>query len=100
MEENLVISGEEVPVTNPEPSIRPNKVIFKFMKVGDNCELLNVRRSASLDSESFMKLKKGAVVNVNLERSTDDFYYVASEIIDSEHKTPIHGFCKKDFLVE
>ena len=107
MEEKYDVTIPEVPETNPEwpvskpePSVKPIKVIFKSMTVGGKCDVLNVRRLASLDSESFMKLKKGSVVNVNLEKSTNDFYYVASEIIDSEHKTPIHGYCKKDFLFE
>ena len=76
------------------------KIIFKSMQVGNKCEMLNVRRLASLESDVIRTLAKGSVVNVNLEKSTDDFYYVASEIIDSEHKTPIHGYCKKDFLFE
>lgn len=100
MEEKYGVTIPDVPETNPEPHVKPIKVIFKSMTVGGKCDVLNVRRLASLDSESFMKLKKGSVVNVNLEKSTDDFYYVASEIIDSEHKTPIHGYCKKDFLFE
>ena len=100
MEEKFDVTTPDVPETNPEPYVKPIKVIFKSMTVGGKCDVLNVRRLASLDSESFMKLKKGSVVNVNLEKSTNDFYYVASEIIDSEHKTPIHGYCKKDFLFE
>ena len=100
MEEKYDVTIPEVPETNPEPIAKPNKIIFKSMQVGNKCEMLNVRQLASLESGVIRVLTKGAIVNVNLEKSTDDFYYVASEIIDSEHKTPIHGYCKKDFLFE
>ena len=100
MEEKYDTTIPEVLETNPEPIARLNKIIFKSMRVGNKCATLNVRQLASLESGVIRVLAKGAIVNVNLEKSTDDFYYVASEIIDSEHKTPIHGFCKKDFLVE
>ena len=100
MEEKYDATIPEVIETNPEPFVRPNKIIFKSMQVGNKCEMLNVRQLASLESDIIRTLAKGSTVNVNLEKSTDDFYYVASEIIDSEHKTPIHGYCKKDFLFE
>ena len=100
MEEKFDVTTPDVPETNPEPYVKPIKVIFKSMQVGNKCEMLNVRQLASLESDVIRTLAKGSTVNVNLEKSTDDFYYVASEIVDSEHKTPIHGYCKKDFLVE
>ena len=89
----------EVVVNKVEPVLNQPKVIFKFMKVGDNCALLNVRKDPSLESEVIAKINSGATINVNLDKSTSDFFYVASEVIDSEHKKPIHGYCKKDFLV-
>lgn len=100
MEEKYDATIPEVPENNPEPYVKPIKVLFKSMQVGNNCEMLNVRKLASLESDVIRTLSKGSLVNVNLEKSTDDFYYVASEIIDSEHKIPIHGYCKKEFLVE
>jgi uncharacterized protein YgiM (DUF1202 family) len=89
----------EVVVNKVEPVLNQPKVIFKLMKVGDNCALLNVRKEPSLESEVIAKINSGATINVNLDKSTSDFFYVASEVIDSEHKKPIHGYCKKDFLV-
>ena len=100
MEEMFRTTTEEVPQIDQEVFVKPVKVIFKSMRVGNNCEQLNVRKEASLESGVLRVIPKGTLVNVNLEKSTDDFYYVASEIIDKEHKTPIHGFCKKDYLVE
>ena len=90
----------EVVVNKVEPVLNQPKVIFKFMKVGDNCALLNVRKDPSLESEVIAQIKSGVTVNVNLDKSTSDFFYVASEVIDLEHKKPIHGYCKKEFVIE
>ena len=90
----------EVVVNKVEPVVKQPKVIFKFMKVGDNCTRLNVRKDPSLESEVIAKINSGATINVNLDKSTPDFFYVASEVIDSEHKKPIHGYCKKEFVIE
>ena len=99
MEENIIETTKKEPETQLEPILRPNKVFFRTMKVS-NCDILNVRKIASPDAEIITKLLKGSLVNVNIDRSTEDYFYVASEIKDPEHKIPIHGFCKKSFLVE
>ena len=90
----------EVVVNKVEPVLNQPKVIFKLMKVGDNCALLNVRKEPILESEVITQIKSGVTVNVNLDKSTSDFFYVASEVIDLEHKKPIHGYCKKEFVIE
>lgn len=98
MEENSSETVVKEQETIQEPVIKPIKVIFKTMKV-TGCDLLNVRMAPSLDSEIKMQLKRGSTVNVNLDKSNDDYYYVASETSNPEQKIPIHGFCKKDFLI-
>ena len=99
MEENMSESITKEPETQSEPVIRSTKAFFRTMKVF-NCDLLNVRKLASPDAEVLTQLPKGSLVNVNLDKSTEEYYYVASEITDQEHKIPIHGFCKKSFLIE
>ena len=98
-QDNFETTSSEVE-SAPEVLVKPVKVLFKSMRVSDKCQVLNVRKSPSIESDVLRLLMSGAIVNVNVEKSTEDFYYVASEIIDSEHKIPIHGFCKKEFIVD
>lgn len=72
---------------------------FRLMKVGEVKSGLNVRKAPSMDAEVMLILKRGQSVNVNLAKSTTDFYYVAS-IVDGETKIPVHGFCKREFILE
>ena len=72
---------------------------FRLMHVGEVKSGLNVRKAPSMQSEVMLILKKGQAINVNLAKSTNDFYYVAS-IVDGETKIPVHGFCKREFILE
>ena len=72
---------------------------FRLMHVGEVKSGLNVRKAPSMDSEAMLILKRGQAINVNLVKSTNDFYYVAS-IVDGETKIPVHGFCKREFILE
>lgn len=72
---------------------------FRLMHVGEVKSGLNVRKAPSMDSEAMLILKRGQQVNVNIAKSTTDFYYVAS-IVDGETKIPVHGFCKREFILE
>lgn len=90
----------EEPKSVVDPTVQKQKVIFVQMKVNQNCSLLNVRKEPSLKSDIICELKQGTVLNINLEKSTEEFYYVASQIIDTITKNPIHGYSKKEFISE
>ena len=95
---------EEVKSSVEQNTDRP-KVTFVKMKVSDKCQSLNVRKEPSLTSEILRELKSGTILNINLEKSTNNFYYVASTIsvINSNgeiNKTPIHGYSLKEYICE
>lgn len=79
---------------------KPPKVIFKEMKVEMNRILLNVRQEPSIESKVISQLFNGTKINVNLDKSTRDFYYVASKITDSGIKIPVHGYCARAYIHE
>ena len=72
---------------------------FRLMCVGEVKNGLNVRKAPSMASEVILILKRGQRVNINIAKSTSEFYYVAS-IVDGETKIPVHGFCKREFILE
>lgn len=79
---------------------KPPKVIFKEMKVEMNRILLNVRQEPSIESKVISQLFNGTKINVNLDKSTRDFYYVASKSTDSGVKIPVHGYCARAYIHE
>lgn len=90
---------EEIKTSIEQPVSKP-KIAFIQMKVGKNCSSLNVRKEPSLKSEILRELKTGTLVNINLEKSTEKFYYVASIIYDETTKVPVHGYSLKEYIHE
>lgn len=80
VEENMV---EDMVIEEPE-----NKI---FIGVVVNCKKLNVRKEASLKSDSIFVLSEGNEVMVNEEESTHDFYKITTA-------TGIEGFCMHDYI--
>ena len=72
---------------------------FRLMRVGEVKNGLNVRKEPSMASDVMLILKRGQQININVAKSTTEFYYVAS-IVDGETKIPVHGFCKREFILE
>ena len=71
---------------------------FKLMVVSNTTQL-NVRQTPDPKAVILMTLNKDQKVNINLMKSTDSYFYVAS-IVDEEKKIPVHGFCKREFILE
>ena len=98
--ENTNVSGQKVIDSPNNLANKPPKVLFKEMKVQMNRILLNVRKEPNIESEVISQLSNGTRVNVNLDKSTNDFYYVASKITEAGVKVPVHGYCAKAYIHE
>lgn len=61
-------------------------------KVTD-CVRLNVRRGAVKDSDIREVIEEGAIVEINENRSTDDWYRVRTE-------SGTEGFCMKEYITK
>ena len=66
------------------------KIPKKVFGVVDNCELLNVRATASTDGEVVKVINRGTKLEINESESTSEFYKVKNKSCD--------GFCMKDFI--
>lgn len=56
-----------------------------------NCSKLNVREKPSSDAKILCELKKGSVVLIETENSTDTFYKIVTI-------TGIEGYCVKEYI--
>lgn len=75
-----------------EEKIEENKQINELKNaIVANCDSLYVRPSPSKDSRPIDIIKKDYKVKVDLDKSTEDFYFVQ---IDDEDV----GFCMKQFI--
>lgn len=79
---------EEVRIERPEPEFVQEGPIFEKGKVA-NCEKLNVRKSASADAPVVTIIEKGTEVEINPEKSIDEWYaisdgFVMSKFIEKE----------------
>lgn len=57
------------------------------------CVKLNVRRGAVKDSDVREVIEEGAIVEINEQRSTDDWYRVRTE-------SGTEGFCMKEYITK
>lgn len=62
----------------------------KVFGIVDNCELLNVRATASTDGEVVKVINRGTKLEINESESTSEFYKVKNKSCD--------GFCMKNFI--
>ena len=62
----------------------------KVFGVVDNCELLNVRATASTDGEVVKVINRGTKLEIDESESTSEFYKVKNRSCD--------GFCMKNFI--
>ena len=81
---------EEV-VVEPEETIVEVDAVVKG-KVTD-CVKLNVRRGAVLTSDIREVIEEGAIVEINENRSTEDWYRVRTE-------SGTEGFCMKEYITK
>lgn len=56
-----------------------------------NCKMLNVRKDPSAKADIISIIRNGAVVEINNDASTEDFYKVVTD-------DKITGFCMKKFI--
>ena len=56
-----------------------------------NCKMLNVRKGPSAKADIISIIRNGAVVEINNDASTEDFYKVVTD-------DNIAGFCMKKFI--
>lgn len=98
--QNEIINDEVTnvePIQNEitEPEIeKEEKVEDKFVKGIVTAEKLNVRREASKDADVLTIISKGTGLEINLTKSTNDFYCV-KVIVNAELTT---GFVMKKFV--
>ena len=83
MRTNTVNKASEVD-EKVEPKTTP------IFGVVDNCELLNVRATASIDGEVVKVINRGTKLEINESESTSEFYKVKNKSCD--------GFCVKNFI--
>ena len=81
-----VVDPEVINSNIPDPTNCVEGVVVK-------CAKLNVREEPSKDANVVQIIDKKTKVMVNLEQSTDDFYYVYSLELDG-----FEGYCVKEFL--
>ena len=74
---------EEKPVVQAEP-----RTVFGIV---EHCERLNVRAAPSMNAEVACVIKCHAKVEIDLEKSTEDFYKVTVP-------SGVGGFCMKKFI--
>ena len=86
--------------TPSEVQVRVPKVIFKEMKVKMSKMLLNIRKEPNPNSDVVSQVSNNARLNINLEKSNDEYYYVASKIMVNGTKIPVHGYCPKQYISE
>ena len=67
-----------------------SKTPKKVFGIVDNCELLNVRATASTDGEVVKVINRGTKLEINESESTSEFYKVKNKSCD--------GFCMKNFI--
>lgn len=86
-----VEASVEEPVTEPEVEVNniPNPTDF-VEGVVVKCTKLNVREEPNKDANVVKMLDRRASVMIDLNKSTDDFYFV--------HTLDFEGYCVKDFL--
>lgn len=84
MRTNAVKDTAEV---NEKVEPKASKKVFGIV---DNCELLNVRATASTDGEVVKVINRGTKLEINEAESTNEFYKVKNKSCD--------GFCMKDFI--
>lgn len=72
---------------NEKVELKAPKKVFGIV---DNCELLNVRATASTDGEVVKVINRGTKLEINEAESTSEFYKVKNRCCD--------GFCMKDFI--
>lgn len=91
--------AEPVTVTAPEeedvvaqaaPTVEP-EVVKPVMAVVCDCQMLNVREKPSKTSTVVGLINCGDEVEVDKEKSTEDFYKVCTS-------TGVEGFCMKQFI--
>lgn len=90
----VVSEVEEVSMVEAEPVeevVRPNPIGSVC-----NCEKLNVRSKANVNSDVVCVINKGSEVEIDESKSTKDFYAVTvSNIVK---KTSVSGFCMKKYI--
>ena len=79
--------------TTPEESTAQEEVNVTKVAVVANCKMLNVRASASLDSEILTVLDAGEEVEIINDCPDGDFYEVVC-------RDNISGFCAKNYITE
>ena len=84
--------------TPSEVQVKVPKVIFKEMKVKMSKMLLNIRKEPNLNSDVISQVSNNTRLNINLEKSNDEYYYVASKIMVNGTKIPVHGYCPRLYI--
>ena len=72
---------------NEKVELKAPKKVFGIV---DNCELLNVRATASTEGEVVKVINRGTKLESNEAESTSEFYKVKNRSCD--------GFCMKNFI--
>ena len=73
-----------------EKKSNTSKKVVKQKGVIQNCKLLNIRESSSLDSNILGVLNSESEFFINMKQSTDDFYKI-------NYKN-VNGYCLKKFV--
>lgn len=86
MQNNMQEPLDQTPNDTSNSSPSQLKKIYGFVK----CDLLNVRKKASIGSDIVDVLKRGNKVAIDKSKSTDAFYKV--------YRDGIEGFCMKEYI--
>lgn len=77
----------EVTIMNPPVEEKEETLIG----IVSDCKRLNIRREPNVNKEVVFVVDVGAVLVIDLEKSTDEFYKIYTE-------TGVEGYCMKRFV--
>lgn len=94
-DEKIMEQSEEAVAFTPEEKIEEVVEEVDTVVKGKvtDCVKLNVRRGAVKDSDVREVIEEGAIVEINEQRSTDDWYRVRTE-------SGTEGFCMKEYITK
>lgn len=94
-QDKVVASTESIPEVKKDtkPEVEKVEEPEEATKIGTvtDCGLLNVRNKPSMDSKVLFTIPESANVVIDLEKSTDDFYNIFTEV-------GLEGFVRKEYI--
>lgn len=102
VEESEVLESTQEQEETNTPKVKNKKVVEpKPLILEDgvvrDCTNLRVRKGASIKSEIVTEIRRGTIVQVDLENSTETFYKVIVPATSRGQKR-IEGYCLKDYI--